>query len=330
MPANLTPAYLEAEQKYKQARTPQDRLAALKEMLRTLPKHKGTEKMQADLKRRIKATSDEAQQKKKGGRSNIPYVDSEGAGQLLLVGGPNCGKSALVAKVSGAPVEVADYPYTTRLPQPGMLHYEDIQFQLVDMPPVSPDYMESWLPTLVRSADAVLLMVDLSNHDLLVTLETAEERLGERRVKLTRPEPGLRPKPWEEVVVMPTLLVGNKLDRGEAPDNLDVVRELYGDRFPVIPISVETGEGIDQLARAIFELLDIVRVYTKQPGKPPDIARPFVLERGSTVMDLAEKVHKDLAERLSFARIWAEDKYDGQRVPRDHVLEDKDVIELHD
>jgi hypothetical protein len=330
MTTNLTPQYFDAEKLYREANSPQEKLEALKEMLRTLPKHKGTEKMQSDLKRRIKAATSEAQQKKKGGRSNIPYVEREGAGQLLLVGGPNCGKSALVRSVSGAKVEVADYPYTTRTPQPGMLRYEDIQFQLVDMPPISPDYMESWLPTLVRSADAVLLMVDLSNHDLLTTLETSESRLAERRISLVRPAPGLRAKPWEEQVEMPTLLVGNKLDKPEAPDNLEVIEELFGDRFQIIPISVETGENLDRLARAIFELRDIVRVYTKQPGKSADIAAPFVLERGSTVIDLAAKVHKDLAERLTYARIWAEGKYDGQRVPREHVLEDKDVIELHD
>jgi len=330
MTANLTPIYHDAEKRFKEARTPKDKLAALKEMLRALPKHKGTEKMQSDLKRRIKAASDDSQKKQKGGRSNIPVVESEGAGQLMLLGPPNCGKSALVAHVSGAKIEVADYPYTTRLPQPGMLHFEDIQFQLVDMPPISAEYMESWVPTLVRSAHGVLLFADLGDHDLLEGLEVAEERLSPRKIKLERPAPGLRPKPWEEEVVLPTLLVGTKLDKPAAKDNLEVLEELYGDRFPVVPVSIETEEGLDLLARSIVELRDIVRAYTKQPGKKPDIHQPYVLDRGSTVIDLAEKVHKDLATRLTFARIWAKGKYDGQRVPRDHVIEDKDIIELHD
>jgi ribosome-interacting GTPase 1 len=330
MTANLTPDYFAAEKRFKEARTPSEKLTALKEMLSALPKHKGTEKMQADLKRRIKAATEEAQKKTRGARSNIPSVAPEGMGQLVLVGAPNSGKSALVARVSGAPIEVADYPYTTRLPQPGMLRYEDLQFQLVDMPPISAEYMESWVPTLVRSADGVLLVADLDDPDLLGGLEVAEHRLSERRIDLVRPAPGVRPRPAQERVSMPTLLVGTKLDRPGARDNLEVLADLYGTRFPVVPVSVESGEGLDRLARAVFELRDIVRVYTKQPGKKPDMDSPFVVARGSTVMDLAEKVHKELAARLAFARIWAPGKYDGQRVPRDHVLADRDVIELHD
>lgn len=331
MSANLTPIYHDAEKRYKEARTPKDKLAALKEMLRALPKHKGTEKMQSDLKRRIKAASEDTQKKQGGGgRSSIPLVEHEGAGQLLLVGPPNSGKSALVAHVSGAKIEVADYPYTTRLPQPGMFRYEDIQFQLVDMPPISREYMESWVPTLVRAAHGVLLIADLGDHDLLEGLEIAEERLSPRKIRLQRPAPGFRPKPWEEEVLMPTLLVGTRVDHPDARDNLEVLEELYGDRFPIVPVSVETGEGLEELARSIVALRDIVRAYTKQPGKKPDIHQPYVLDRGSTVIDLAEKVHKDIASRLTFARIWAKGKYEGQRVPRDHVIEDRDIIELHD
>jgi uncharacterized protein len=329
MTANLTPDYMANEKRFKEARTPKDKLDALKDMLSTLPKHKGTEKMQSDLKRRIKTMTLEVEQaKKKGGRgSDVPRVEPEGAGQLCLVGAPNSGKSALVARLSGAPLEVADYPYTTRAPQPGMMRFEDIQFQLVDLPPVSPDYMESWLPSIVRYGDGVLLVADLGDDDLLHGLEVSEQRLAERKIVLKAP--GFRPEPHAEIVEQPTLLVATKLDLPAAAGTLEVLRELYGERFPIVPVSTVSGDGLDALARAVFDLRQVVRVYTKQPGKKADTAQPFVVDRGSTVMDLAVKVHKELAERLAFARIWAEGKYDGQRVPRDHVIEDRDILELH-
>ncbi len=329
MTANLTTQYLAAEKKHKEARSPDDKLAALKEMLRELPKHKGTEKMQADLKRRIKAATEEAQQakKKKGGSSVIHRVEPEGAGQICLVGPPSSGKSALVARTTSARVEVASYPYTTRLPQPGMLPFEDIQIQLVDLPPISETYMESWTPSVVRYSDGVLLFADLGDDDLLAGLEVAERRLSERKVRLGPPP--TRPRSADEIVVLPTAIAASKLDLPAARDNLEVVRELYGARLPVLPFSSETGEGLEALARALFELRDIVRVYTKQPGKKPDMEHPFVVDRGSTVTDLARRVHKEVAERLAFARIWSETKPDGLRVPRDYVVEDEDVIELH-
>lgn len=329
MTANLTTQYLAAEKKFKEARSPDDKLAALREMLRELPKHKGTEKMQADLKRRIKVATEEAQQakKKKGASSTIHRVEPEGAGQICLVGPPNAGKSALVARATSAKAEVAAYPYTTRLPQPGMLPFEDIQIQLVDLPPISEDYMESWMPSVVRYGDGVLLFADLGDDDLLAGLEVAERRLAERKVKLGPPP--TRARSADEVVVLPTLLAASKLDLPSAGDNLEVLRELYGARFPVVPFSAETGEGVEALTKALFDLRDVVRVYTKQPGKKPDRSHPFVVDRGSTVTDLARKVHKEVAERLAFARIWSETKPDGLRVPREYVIEDRDIIELH-
>jgi len=142
MPANLTPDYLAAERDYKQAATPAERIAALERMLATVPKHKGTEKIQADLKRRLSQARKEST--KKGAAHSVPFylVEKEGAGQVVLLGPPNAGKSQLVAALTHAHPEVADYPFTTRLPTPGMMSYQNVQIQLIDLPPLSEEFME--------------------------------------------------------------------------------------------------------------------------------------------------------------------------------------------
>ncbi len=326
MPANLTPEYLEAERRFKAAQTSSEKLDALEGMLATIPKHKGTEKMQADIKRRISKIRSEMQHK--GGPARgaaVPRVERQGAGQVVLVGAPNTGKSLLVRKLTHAMPEVADYPFTTRLPCPGMMLFEDIQIQLIDLPPIHPEFSESWLPQVIRYADAALLVIDLSAPDLLDEIETTVAQLEKSRIRLrdqlTPDQPGF--------VTLPTLLVANKRDFAEAQENCAVLEELYRDRFPIISVSAESGAGLEELKRAIFTRLDILRVYTKVPGKKPDYTAPYVLRRGATIVTLAERIHKDFAQSLKFARVWGHGKFEGQMVQHDYVLTDRDVVELH-
>ena len=141
MPANLTPEYERAEQRYREAGDDAERLEALREMLSTIPKHKGTEKMQADLKRRISQLV-KAGGKRARARTVDPFhVPRGGAGQIVLLGLPNVGKSMLVATTTDASVKVAEYPYTTALPVPGMWPYQDVQIQVVDTPPVTAEHV---------------------------------------------------------------------------------------------------------------------------------------------------------------------------------------------
>jgi len=331
MPANLTPEYLAAEQRYRQAASPQERLEALEEMLRTVPKHKGTEKLQADLKRKIARLRQEMQTRRGGARAQpFFHVPREGAGQVVLVGPPNAGKSSLLASLTNATPEVAPYPMTTRAPTPGMMAYENVQIQLVDTPPVCPEFDEGWLYGLIRGADAAVLVLDASDDGILY-LEDCLRLLPHNRVFLV-PEDASVP----EDPALPrgahkrTVVVANKCDLPGAQDNLRVLLELVGDRLPQppLPVSALRGDGLEALRRRIFRALDLVRVYSKPPGRKPDLAAPFVLRRGATVRDAAEVIHKDLAEKLKFARLWGRG-YTGQMVGRDHVLEDGDVLELH-
>jgi len=325
MPANLTPEYLNAERRFKSANTTPEKIEALEEMQATIPKHKGTEKMQADIKRRLAKLRHE-QTKRPASRAGLLYkVDKEGAGQLALVGPPNSGKSALVRALTHATPEVADYPFTTRAPQPGMMAFEDIQFQLVDLPPVHPEFHESWIYQIIRNADAALLVVDLSDPDLLEDLETTLAELAKAKVHLGR-EPMPDAIGWLQ---KRTLLVGSKRDLPGAGDDLEILRELYGERFDILAVSAETGEGLDTLPRAVFEMMELVRVYTKAPGHKLEKTAPYVLKRRSHMIDLAAMVHQDFVTQLKYARVWGHGKFEGQMVNRDYVLTDQDIVELH-
>jgi len=326
MPANLSPEYYRAEEEFKGARSAQERLRALKGMLAAIPKHKGTEKMQADLKKRIAVTKEEIQSSGRKKGYSIT-VDHEGAGQVCMVGPPNSGKSSLVASLTETELEVADYPFTTRVPHPAMMAYEDIQIQLVDLPPVCSQHMEFWVPNIIRTCDLVVLVIDLSDENSLDALEDTLQVIEKAKIKLVAHKP--KTEYWASVAEKQSWLVGTKIDRPDAKSNSVVIKELYSDRFGFSAVSAETGEEIDRLRNELHDILQIVRVYTKKPGEPPEYDQPYVVYKGDTVLDFAKIVHKDFAENLKFARVWGHSKYDGMKVNREYVLKDKDVVELH-
>jgi len=327
MPTNVPPDYFKAEDEFRKAKTPEDKLAALEKMMAIMPKHKGTEKLQADLKRRmakLRAGEGKTATARRGGVFHVPH---EGAAQVILVGAPNAGKSALIVRLTRAELQVAPYPFTTRSLQQGMMPFENIQIQLVDTPAISGEFMESWLPGVVRNADYALAVANLAGPNVLEELETVIQRLQEGKVDLVQEaESKLLPEGGARVRAM---IVGTHLDRPEAGANRDALSELYADRFPMHFLSVESGAGVEEFREKVFQELRIIRVYTKAPGKPADRSNPVILPRGSILLDFARSIHKDFAENLKFARIWAKDKYEGQRIPRDHRLEDEDVIEMH-
>ena len=323
MPANLTPEYLAADKKLKAATTPQDKLAALEEMLATIPKHKGTEKMQADLKRRLAKLRTELQRKKGAARGRpLDHVEKEGAGQIVLIGGPNVGKSMLLRALSNAEPEIADYPFTTRLPQPGMVVFENVQIQLVDLPPITPEFSEGWLYAIIRTADAAVLVVDLATDDLLSQTEQVLDLLARANLHLV-PSAPVGPAQRRAIAV------ANKLDAPGAAARLQIFREFFGDRLPLLPVSAAAGTGLDGLRQTMFHMLGVIRVYSKPPGKKVDLTAPFILKKGSTILNAADTIHKDFAEKLKYARLWGRHEHHGQMVGRDHLLEDGDIIELH-
>ena len=341
MPTNVTPEYKKAEEAYRRAREPRERLDCLKVMLSTIPKHKGTEHLQADIKSRIKDLTEELAGPKKGGKRSGPAtsVRPEGAAQVALLGAPNAGKSAIHATLTGSRAQAGPGPFITQFPEPGMLPFEDIHFQLVDMPSMSAEHMAPWIPTTLQTADAALLVADLADPACVESLQFVIETLAAKKIVLVPGWPGL---PGEEraagdddeiadpfLVRLPTLLVANKCDLDPDPEEVEVLEELLGVRFPAVRVSAETGEGLGEIARFLFRGLGIVRVYSKAPGKDVERERPFTVRRGETVLDVARLVHKDLADSLKFARLWGSGAFDGQQVSADHPVADGDVVELH-
>jgi ribosome-interacting GTPase 1 len=342
MPANLPPDYHKAEAKFRAARETAEKIAALEEMLRIMPKHKGTDHLQADLRARIAKLR--KQPAKKGSRSTFThYIPREGAGQIALVGPPNTGKSSLVSALTHASPEVADYPFTTREATPGMMKFEDISFQLIDLPPLSREHMDAWVFDLVRCSDLLWLVMD--GLDPLGEMDAVQEILGERGIVAAPAGPGVGaagegpsgmraaspPSPafLEGRTFKKALLIATGTDRPGATGEIEALDELLEHRWTVVPVSIVTGAGVEALKRRTFQAMEIVRVYTKQPGKPADRRAPYTLPRGAKVGDLAERIHRDLLSTMKFARIWGAGTFDGQTVQKEHLLLEGDVVEIH-
>ncbi|NIR29284.1 MAG: TGS domain-containing protein [Gammaproteobacteria bacterium] len=341
MPANLSPEYKAAEAAFKKARDPKERLECLREMLRTMPKHKGTERLQADIKTRIKHLTEELSAPRKGGARSRPAesVAPEGAAQIALIGAPNAGKSSLHIALTGSQAEVGSFPFTTWTPLPGMLAYEDIHLQIVDLPPIAAEHPVPWIANALRPADACLLVVDLPDPECIERFRALRELLAQKGVTLLERGQSVEAAPEDSsaeglhdpfAIRLPTLLVATKADlmsRGD--EELAALRELLGVDYPSLLVSARTGFGLEAIGRWVFETLGIVRVYTKAPGQPLDRGHPFTVRRGQTVQDVAVHVHRELATSLKFAWLWTSDDEKPRQVSRDHVVADRDVLELH-
>jgi ribosome-interacting GTPase 1 len=339
MPANLSPEYKAAEAAYRKAREPRERLEFLREMLRTIPKHKGTERLQADIKARIKELGDEIDVGRRGGGHGGPalVIRPEGAAQIALIGPPNAGKSLLHARLTASGAHDAPYPFTTQFPLPGMMQYEDIHFQLVDLPAIASEHPVPWLQATLQGADAALFVVDVSEPACVEQIEDVNATLATRRVVLGENWEARGTVPDDDAergdpfaLRLPTLLVANKSDRIEHIDaELEALRELAGLRYPALTVSAATGQGLAELGAELFRRLGIVRVYTKAPGHAPEKTRPFTLRQGETVRDVARMVHRDLEHTVRYARVWGRSGFDGQQVGPEHIVADRDVVELH-
>ena len=326
MPTNLPPEYFRVEKRYREAESPREKAVLLEELLGTIPKHKGTDHLRADLRRQLARLKVVAQARKKVGKQTSAFhIEREGAGQAVLVGPTNVGKSALVAALTNATPEVADYPYTTWTPTPGMMPVDNVQIQLVDTPPLGRDFIEGELFDLIRRADLVLLVIDLQADPIQQLQDTLailrEHGITPRR----RDEP-----PAEEghAPARPFVVLVNKCDGERFDGDFEALCELLGDDLPKLAVSATTGHHLERFKQMLFEQMDVIRVYSKPPGKEPDLSTPFVLKQGATVQELAGRVHKDFLEKFKAARVWGSGVFDGQPVGRDYVLQDGDVVEL--
>ncbi len=325
MPANLPPQYYAVEEEYRRAKTAQEKIELLETMLAIMPKHKGTDHLKADLRAKIAKLQEESERKRGGARTQLYAVRKEGAGQVVILGPPNVGKSQLVATLTGASPKIGDYPFTTQQPFPAMMPVENVKVQLVDLPPLVPGSTPGWLRSLVRQADALLLVVSLG-FDPLEEIAVVLSELARMRVEpIASGEQGLNEDGFLRKL---SLVVANKVDAPAARDNLELLEMELNGRLPILPVSALTGANLAALQRRTYELLGVIRIYTKAPGREPDRGNPFVLPEGSTVEDLAESIHKDLLRQMKYAIVWGSGKFSGQRVSREYLLADEDVVEI--
>lgn len=318
MPANLTPQYLEADKRFKQAKTNEEKIACLQEMMALIPKHKGTEKMRADMKSRLSKLMKQKDKKSGTHRAVWYHFEKQGAGQVAIFGTVNTGKSSIVKILTGCQTEVAPYPFTTTVPITGMLIYEDVQIQLIDTPPMTED-SPPWLFHILRTADSMVWIIDVSADDLLETTELVIKKLQEANLYPSAENPAVNRK---------LIFIANKIDQPNARFGLEILKELIPNTS-FIEVSVNHAQGLEDLKTRIFESLEVIRVYTKPQGKQPDLTDPVILKKGSSVLDAAHNLHKEFAVKLRYARLWDNKEHNGQMVERNYILKDRDIIEFH-
>lgn len=328
MPANLTPMYHKAEREFRRATTPREQLACLEEMLRLLPKHKGTDKLQADIKRKIKEARADVASGQTSRTTAGPSIPRQGCGQILVIGGPNAGKSQLVASLTNASPEVAAYPYTTRSMTPGMMPFEEVRVQLVDTPPVASGSLDPHLLNLVRATDLVVVCVDGSDDDSPQLAAAVVDELIARKTVLAEESQYLGDDLSH--LGVRSRIVLTRCQALDASLRLEFFRELADITVPAILFDSDDAKLIDSTRGQLFHSLGLVRVFTKRPGEPVDRSDPYTFSDGATIDDVAARVHKELVSRLRFAKVWSQSgDASGNTVGRDHRIADGDIVELH-
>ncbi|MEM0090260.1 MAG: TGS domain-containing protein [Nitrososphaerota archaeon] len=381
MPTNL-PAEAKAKlAKYREARTHEEKIKALEEAISCIPHHKHTEKMLRQLKKRLAQLRRELEHKPvKGGKRDEFSVEKEGAAQVVLLGATNSGKSSLLAALTNATPDIADYPMTTRKPTPGMMVYEDIEIQVVELPAILTEALEETSIAykslgMARNADLIAVVLDATNKPLeqlkkiVEMLEDVGVVLKRERAKviLEKKDSGgirlvtfgrfhgtvdevkkllesvgirnavvkiigdatmedIEEQVIYEFVYKKGLVILNKFDvSAEQTSEIEELSMQLG--IPLVKTSAREGKGLVELKRLIFENLGLIRVYTQKDGI---VARkPIVVPSGTTVGQLAYLIHKELAESFRYARVWGKSvKIQGQKVGADHVLQDKDLVEI--
>lgn len=297
MPINADYFYQKAEQEFLEAKTTEDKIEKLQKMISASPKHKGSENLRAELNKRLVKLKRESEKerKKKSGKST--GVKKEGDAQITLFGFTQSGKSTLLAALTNAKPRISELPFTTNQPEIGTLDLEGLKVQVVDLPGRMDDRE---LMAIARSSDFVVVVVTSLDQLINLTNLFKKENMANRRI-----------------------FALNKVDTISSEE----LKKF--ERLPVTKISAKTGQGLDILKQKIFENIDLIRVYTKEPGKKPS-PRPMIIRKDSTIKDLAEKIRKDYSERFLKAKVWGKSaKFDGQIVGISHVLKDKDILELY-
>lgn len=390
MPANLPPEARKKWHEASMARRPQEKIQRLQEFMSLVPKHKGTENLRAQVKRKmalLRREIEEKKQKRAGVGGPRIFVEKEGDAQIVILGPTNVGRSSLLSLLTNSKVEVSSYPFTTKEPTPGMFNYQDLQFQMVEAPALMEGSAEggAWgLQTLTsaRNSDGLILMVDLSQNPavqlslILRELEKARilTRKPKARIEIEKKHMGAKLKVvvlgrlidcsvkdvkqllrsygirdatvkihgratlddveeaiFEGTTYRPAIIIANKADHPKAAEGFRQLKQHLSEEDPkILVVSCAAKKGLEKLGSEIFEMLDIIRVYTKDSSKRTASIRPFTIRKNSTVFDLAKRIHTDFYTQFSYAKIWSKRlRFSPQKVGGSFTLEDGDTVELH-
>lgn len=328
MPTNLPPEFFRAEQKFKEARTDKEKIELLEELIGTIPKHKGTDKLRAEYRRKLSQLRVAAQKSKKGTKQISEFhIEKEGACRIVVIGTTNVGKSSLIAKLTHAQPEVSENPYTTWHPTPGMVDFENIQLQFIDTPPIDKDFFEPDFIELIKSSDLILILFDIQGYPL----QQLDKVINLLLVSKITPSNNKKANPSNQhFLEIPALIAVNKVENEKYIEEYQIFEELLKDEgWNLVPISIEQGINLMFLLQVIIKETKLIRVYSKPPGKEVDYTKPFILKEGSTIGEFAIKVHHDFYEKLKMAKVWGKGVFDGQSVGKEHILFDGDIVELH-
>jgi ribosome-interacting GTPase 1 len=318
MPANLPQIYHKIEARLKFADTSEEKVSILKEMLAVMPKHKGTDGLRAELNSKIAKLKKEAKKKPQARRLDLTHVPKMGIAQVVLMGAPNSGKSTILSKLTNAEPEVASYPFTTQKPDVGMIEFENVQIQLVDTPPLYENFHPPWLLALGRSGDVIIGLIDGRKPDLLKELNSLLSRLEQGSIFLESKD---YYKGDELMKKKGFVIISNS--RGK---NLEILDDKYGDRLDFVRFELDSD--LEFLKEKVYNSLNLIRIYTKPPGKNADFNVPVVLPYKSTVLDAAYDIHKDFADKMKYSKLWRGDKNPRQVGPEE-ILMEGDVVEFH-
>ncbi len=331
MPANLPPQYYELEREFKAELDNVEKLRMAQELLRMMPKHKGTDKVQAEMKTKISKLKKliSGGEKSHGAKTSVSFdsIQKEGEKQIILIGPPNSGKSSLLDCFTHAKPLIADYPYTTREPMPGMMTFKHVPFQLIDTPPISEELYESYMNGLIRTADLVVLVADLSTDNMEKDIDFILNKMEEKRINLIPSLPH-EDEEYNKNSDKLTVISAHKSYEDESGKRLKILKEKFN-RFSLVATSILDEDSLENFKQAIFDSMKIIRVFTKRIGHAPVFDNPIVLPVGGNVQQAAIALHKDFAQKLKFAKLWGEGKHDGQKAMADFVLCDGDIIEFH-
>lgn len=296
MPVNASPDYVKAEKEYIEAKTLEEKIEKLKKMISLAPSHKGAENLRAELKSRLKKLTENLEKRKSSGKTTKESIKKEEI-QLAIAGPPNTGKTTLFKNLTKKDVEITPFPYSTTKTELGTTIYEDVKIQTIDMPSF-PNEDKG----IINNTDTILLVVDSLNQ-----IEESKKHLEKTKAKI--------------------ILIFNKTDLLEDKRKIEAtLKSKYKDFYEIFLIN--QNEDLEFLKKKIFESFPIIRVYTKEPKKEPS-KEPMILKKDSTIKDAIEKISKSLVGKVKNAKVWGpSSKFGGQVVGLDHVLKDKDIIEL--